>query len=181
MYIHLSGWHTFNFWTVSSLIVTRWNRWHSRRTWLRFECWLSESVWWRCTCAFVPPACLQILYCAILARKEAVHVIFMKHSRVSYHRSLHIFIPRKTNSPVRLFSDFGARFVHQVLRFLYCGTWNPPLAILPIFNTRRMSDCSNCTQPPCLAIVADILKTYMNLVAAFTYEIRLLPLPYMLR
>ena len=36
---------------------------------------------------------------------------------------------------------------------------NPSLAILAIFNARHMSDCSSCTQPPCLAIVADMLKT----------------------
>ena len=35
---------------------------------------------------------------------------------------------------------------------------NPPLAILAIFKARHMSDCSSCTRPPCLAIVADMLK-----------------------
>ena len=45
---------------------------------------------------------------------------------------------------------------------------NPPLAILPIFKTRRMSDCSSCTQPPFLAIVAYMLKTYKRSVAAST-------------
>jgi len=29
----------------------------------------------------------------------------------------------------------------------------PPVAILAIFKGRHMSDCSRCTQPPCLAIV----------------------------
>jgi len=43
-----------------------------------------------------------------------------------------------------------------------------------------MSDFSSCTRPPCLAKVADILKTYKKLVAASTYQIRLLPLPYTL-
>ena len=37
---------------------------------------------------------------------------------------------------------------------------NPPLAILAIFKARRMSDCSSCTRPPYLAIVADMFKTY---------------------
>jgi len=44
----------------------------------------------------------------------------------------------------------------------------PPLAILAIFKARRMSDCSSCTRPPCLAIVADMLKTSKKLVAACT-------------
>jgi hypothetical protein len=37
---------------------------------------------------------------------------------------------------------------------------------LAIFKARRMSDCSSYNRPPCLAIVADMLKTYMILVAA---------------
>jgi len=55
---------------------------------------------------------------------------------------------------------------------------NPPLAILGIFNARRMSDCSSCTRPPCLAIVSDMLKTYKKSVAASSYGIRQLPTPY---
>jgi len=35
----------------------------------------------------------------------------------------------------------------------------PSLAILAIFKARHMSDCSSCTRPPCLAIVADMLET----------------------
>jgi len=56
----------------------------------------------------------------------------------------------------------------------------PSLAILAIFNARRMSDCSSCTRPPCLAIAAAMLKTYKTLVDAFNNEIWLLPLPYTL-
>jgi len=55
---------------------------------------------------------------------------------------------------------------------------NPLLASLAIFNARRMSDCSSCAQPLCLAIVADMLKTYKQLVAAFTDLIWQLPQPY---
>ena len=43
-----------------------------------------------------------------------------------------------------------------------------------------MSYCSSCTRPPCLAIVADMLKTYKTLVAASESENRRLPLPYTL-
>ena len=56
----------------------------------------------------------------------------------------------------------------------------PPLAIFATFKARRMSDCSNCTRPPCLAIVADMLKTYKKIVAACNDEIRRLPQPYTL-
>jgi len=58
---------------------------------------------------------------------------------------------------------------------------NPPLAILAIFKARHMSNCSSCTRPPCLAIVAGMLKTYKKLVAASTYQIRLEPQPCTLR
>jgi len=46
--------------------------------------------------------------------------------------------------------------------FISCGISsivareNPSFAILAIFRARRMSDCSSCTQPACLAIVADM-------------------------
>jgi hypothetical protein len=43
-----------------------------------------------------------------------------------------------------------------------------------------MLNCSSCTRPPRLAIVADMLETYKTFVAASNNEIRLLPLPYML-
>ena len=43
---------------------------------------------------------------------------------------------------------------------------NPPLAILAIFKAWRMLDWSSCNRPPCLAIVADRLKTFNKLVAA---------------
>ena len=55
---------------------------------------------------------------------------------------------------------------------------NPLLAIFTIFKARDMSDCTSCTWPPCLAIVAGTLKFYNNFIAASTYQIRLLPLPY---
>jgi len=128
---------------VRCLIVTGWNRWRFGWLWRRFWRWLSESFWCRCTRAFASPACLGILCCAILARKAAVCLIFPKHSRVSFHRSLHIFMPRKLNSLLLPFSDFCLRFLDWELHFLYCGARNPPLAILAICKARRMSDCSS--------------------------------------
>jgi hypothetical protein len=42
-----------------------------------------------------------------------------------------------------------------------------------------MLDCSSCTRPPCLAMVADMLKTYKTLVVAAKSEIWQLPRLYM--
>jgi hypothetical protein len=41
-----------------------------------------------------------------------------------------------------------------------------------------MSDCSTCTRHPCLARLADMLKTYMKLIVASNTKIQLLPQPY---
>jgi len=67
----------------------------------------------------------------------------------------------------------------------YCVTFiaecgNPPLAILAIFKARRMSDGSSCTRPPCLAIVADMMKPYKKLVVAVNNKIGLVHQPYTL-
>jgi len=64
MYIHISRWHTFDFRILSWLISPRWHTWHSG--------WRSCRSWRRCTHSFTPTLCLQILLCAILARKAAV-------------------------------------------------------------------------------------------------------------
>jgi hypothetical protein len=47
---------------------------------------------------------------------------------------------------------------------------NPPWALLAISKARRMSDCSRCILPPCLAIVGDMLKTSKKLVGASKVE-----------
>jgi len=57
---------------------------------------------------------------------------------------------------------------------------NPPFAILAKFKARHMSDCSSCTRPPSLAIIADMLITYKKSVAASKSDIQLLPLPYVI-
>jgi len=48
---------------------------------------------------------------------------------------------------------------------------NPSLAILAIFNARHMSDWSGCTRTYRLAIIADMVKTYKKLVAAYRVRI----------
>jgi len=178
MWIHRSGLQSVNLGTLSSGIVTGWGDWHSRQRWCRLWRLLSASVRWTCTCLFATPAWLRILCGAILVMKTSCRVVFTKHSRVSFLLRLHPFMPRKLTP--RFFSA----------RTLVCGIFirysissvtereNSCLAILAIFKARRMLDNSSSTRPPCLAIVADILKTFKKLVAASNNEIRLLPQPY---
>jgi len=165
---------------LNSGSVTSWGGWRAGQWSSRRLSRLCASVRWRCTCAFAAPACLLILCGAILARKAARQLVLTKHCRVSFNRSLHHFVPRKLNTPLLLFSDLGAWFLNEVFVSSIAPCEKPCLAILAIFNARRMSDCSSCTRPPCLAIVADMLKTYKTLVAASNNEIWLLPLPYTL-
>ena len=90
-------------------------RW--RRLWSR----LSVSVGRRCACSFASPSCLRILWRAILARKASSCLVLTKHSWVSFHCSLHLFIPRKLNTPLLLLSELGARIFDQEVLFLYCS------------------------------------------------------------
>jgi len=70
----------------------------------------------------------------------------------------------------QLLASSVVRLWHKVY-LIRCGVScmaareNPPLAISDICKERRMSECSRCTRPPCLAIVAAMLKTYWKLVA----------------
>ena len=84
-----------------------------------------ESAGLRYTGSVESPACLQILCRAILARKASGRVVLTKHSWVSFYRSLHLFTPRKINTPLLLFSDLGVSFLDHILHFLYCCAWNP--------------------------------------------------------
>jgi len=102
IYIHLFGWCTFYFAAVNSHTVTRLRRWCSGRRWCRLWLW--------CTCSLAPPAWLQILCCANLAKKAAVHLIFTNHCRVSFCGTLHHFMSRKLNSSLVLFLHFGNKF-----------------------------------------------------------------------
>jgi len=180
MWIHITGWQIVDLGTLGSLIVPRWRRWHCGQRWHRFWSVLSVSVRWRCNHPFLPPAGLQILCGAVAARKASVCVVLTKRTHVSFHRSLHLYMP--WDSSIRFFSSqtsVGGIVIRYCISFIAAHE-NPSLANLDIFKARRMSDCSSCSRPPCLAIVADMLKPYKKLVAASHNEIRLLPQPYML-
>jgi len=134
--------------------------------WCWLWCRLSQSLWWRCTCAFAPPVCLGMLCCAILARKAAIRLSILKNSRVSSHRSFTLFRPG--DSTHRFFSS---RTLSWGFWIWYCMSSiappeNAPLAILAIFKATRVSDSYSWTWPPSLAINAAMLKTYKKLVAA---------------
>jgi len=124
-FIFISGRQICDMGTLSAMIVTGLCRWHSGWKWRQFWCRLFWSDLRRCTRSLVPPACPWILRCAILARKAAVSLILIIHCRVSFYRSFHLSMPRRFNNPLLLFSDFCARFLDQVLRFLHRGARKP--------------------------------------------------------
>ena len=106
---------------LNSGSVTSWSGWRAGQWWSPLWSPLSASVGWRCTCSFASPACLQILCGAILARKAAGLLVLTKHCQVSLYRSLYLFMPRKLNTPLLLFSDLGGCFLNEVFRFLDHG------------------------------------------------------------
>ena len=106
---------------LSSRTVTSWGRWCSRQRWRRLWSRLSASVGGRCTCSLAYPTCLWVLSRVILPRKASGCLVLKKHRQVSFYRSLHLFMPRKLNTPLYLLSDLSARFFDWQLRFRYCG------------------------------------------------------------
>jgi len=130
MWIHICGWQIAGLRSLGALNVTGWHRWHAGRGWCSGQRWrsiwcsMSASDLWRITRTFAPQVCLVMTCCASLASKAAAHVVLMNHSWVSFYRSLHLFMPRKLNTPLLLFSDFSPRFHDQILRFLHCGAQN---------------------------------------------------------
>jgi len=60
-------------------------------------------------------------------RKAPGHLFLMALRWVAVNRSLHHFMPKTLNSLLLLFSDFGAKILNQVLRFLSCGARNASL------------------------------------------------------
>jgi len=145
MYIQISGWHSFDFRSVCSLIDTGWQRWHCGRTWCQLWCRLSESVMLRCNRAFAAPLCLRILCCVSGARQDTLLLSFTKNSEVYFRPNLQILMLRKLNSPCLLFLDISTSLYDQVLHFLYCCVQKLSLAILAIFNPKSILDCSSCT------------------------------------
>jgi len=123
MRIWISGRQIDKFRRSSSGIFTRWGEWRAVRRWSQLWSAHSASDRGRCTCSFASPACQRILCGAILVRKAARRFVMTKHCRVSLFRSLHLFMPRKFNTPLLLFSDLGAWFLDDIFRFLHCGAW----------------------------------------------------------
>jgi len=80
---------------------------------------------------------------------------------------------------------FTSRIPAQCCSVRYCVSFNAAcentlLAFLAIFKAREMLDSSRGTRPPRITIVADLLNTYKQLVAASINKIWLLYQPYML-
>ena len=121
MRICISGRQIDDFSRLSSGSVTGWGGWRAWPRWSGLWNPLSASGGWRCTCSFACPACLQNLCVAILARKAAERLVLTNHCRVSLYRSLHLFVPRKLNTPLLFFSDVGVWFLYEIFHFLKRG------------------------------------------------------------
>jgi len=128
--------------------------------------------------------CLQGVcgFFAVPVWQERHPVVWLtKHCSVALYCCLHI-LGLGNSTPHCISSRTSVRgFLIRYCVSSIAAHKNSPLAILAIFKARRMSDSSSCTQPTCLAWLADMLKTYKILEAASNNEIRLLPQQYKLR
>jgi len=158
MYIQISGWHTFLFWALISLTVFR-----SRRGILGF------GGTGRGGGALVP-LCLQPV-CGFVAvpfwqgRQQFVWFSWT----IAWCFSITAFTMLCPENEMPRF--FSPRTSARGFFITCCvssipARKNPSLAILAIFQARRLLHCSSCTCHPCSAIVSDMLKTYKKSVAA---------------
>lgn len=88
------------------------------------------------------------------------------HCWVSLYHCVLILLHRTLNSIILIFQYFPMRYLGEELRFLHCGVSNSILAIVAICKASGMSDCCSSTQPPSLAIVANMANTYGKLIAS---------------
>ena len=180
LWIYISSQQIDNFEMLCSSIVSQWCGWRlgqrRHRLWGR----LSSSGGWRSTCSFASPDGLPILCDATLERKAYIRVVSTKQRRVS---SIAVFTILCSGNSTFRYCSSQTSAQHLLIRYCVSSVAtgeNPLLAILAVCKARRVLDCSSCTRPPCLAIVADMLKSYKKLVAASKNEIWQLPLPYTL-
>ena len=92
--IHILGRQIDNSGTLSSGTVISWGKWGFGQRWR----YLSASVRLRWACSFSSPTCLRILCCAIMAKKASGRLVSMKHSQLSFNRSLHHCVRWKLNT-----------------------------------------------------------------------------------
>jgi len=176
-YVNAHNW-VANCWLgmLISLIITGWCRWCSRHRWYQFWCRLPESVGG----ASIPLSPLRVcgFFVVTFWQGRDLSVWFWwSIARCLSIPAFNILCP--ANSTPRFFSFWTlvGGFLMRYCISSIAACKNPPLSILAIFKARCMSDCSSCTRPPRLAIVADMFKTYKKLVAASNNDIQLLPLP----
>jgi len=125
VWIDISGWQIVQLGRLGSIIVTGCRKWLSEHRLRWFWCRLSVLAGWSWTHSFAHSSCRRILCGAMLPRKTSVHSILTTHSWVSLYCSLDLFMTRKLNSPLLLFSDFSVTCLDKVLSFLYCCTQKP--------------------------------------------------------
>jgi len=146
MLIHISGLQMVDLGTLSYGVVTGQAGWRRGLRWHRLWSRLSASVGWRCTWFFVSPTCLRILCGVIFARRASSRVVWTKHSPVSFSCSLHLFVPRKLNTPLLLFWDLGVRFLWSGIVFPL--SWSAKTLFWPFWPYSRPGACQTVPAVP---------------------------------
>jgi hypothetical protein len=166
MYIYISRCHTFHLGSWISLNGKLRCRRHFGQRLCQFWCWCAWST--------PQPESLWILCWPILPRNVATHQIFMIHERCLSIPSLSFLCPQNSANKVICSQTLACGFAIRYCVYAIVESRNTLWAILPGFKTRPMKDCCSDTWPPCLAILADMLKTYQKLVVTSKNEVSLL-------
>jgi len=172
MWIGISGHHIEDFWPLSSGSVTGWGRWGSGQRWHWFGEGAPVSVSLQHDCSFFPVPLWKGRHLAVWYWRTITRCLSIA--------AFTCLCPGNWTS--HFFSSWTSA---QGVFIRYCissigACKNHHFAIVAIFNARHMSDCYSCTRPPCLAIVADMFKTYKKLCAASNNGMWLLRQPDML-
>jgi len=118
----------------------------------------------------VVPLCLQSVcrfFVVPLWQERQLSVWLWRSIAVCLSVVAFTFLPLGNSTPRFCSSHSSARgFLIWYYVSSIAAEENPSMAIVAGFSKRCMSDCSSCTWPPCLAIVADMLKTYKKFVAS---------------
>jgi len=151
-----------------------------------YEAFWAEVAYW----AEVPPVLVEVrrFFCASSVSADSLLCHFgMEGSHLlDFHKPLlGVFLSQPSpvdDQETQLLASsllgLQREVSELVVAFPILRREKPRLAILAIFKARRMSDYSSCTRPHCLAIVADMLKTYKKLDVASKRKNQLFPQPY---
>ena len=105
-------------------------------------------------------------------------MIFTNHCSVSFYHSLHLGMPGRHNTPLLFFSDFSARFLDWLFRFLHCATQKPFFTQFGHIQSKKHVGLFKLYPTSLSCHCSWHVENLQEISHCFYGEIRLLPLLY---